>query len=345
MPSLIVFAVGAKILTKSGVVTALAHTPLRRLFAPLGVSAGGFCAFLVGLISGFPTGAAVLADLVRGGEMTREEAESLLPFCNNAGPAFVIGTIGAFLGSPRLGVILFAAQTASAILCVLLTAPQRRQNLIFASLPREAPPRVSAAAIVASAVAEGAAAMLAVSGFVVFFAVFSGSVDAALQAVGIPLGALGTALFAGFLEISGGFSSLSEAGLAGVPLAALAGAMLGFGGMSVFMQAADRAGDSINGGFTTSRYLPGKILCAALCAAFAVLFDAISRARHGVFLVAAALSCVILTVIAVRTLKNHLFFKKRVEKEAGMRYNKNKNDQNKVWEEPIWRINRNMTSR
>lgn len=317
IPSLAVFAVGAKILVKSGACAGAARTPLAHLAAPLGVSAAGFSAFLIGLVSGFPMGAAALSDLVLRGEMTREEAESLLPFCNNAGPAFVIGTVGAaFFGSAQFGVILFAAQTAAAVLGVMLTAPARRK-FISASCgaeKREVPAGrkgASAAGVIASSIAEGAAAMLSVCGFVVFFAVVSGAVSHVMQALNLNIGVLGTALLTGVLEVSGGFAALSGTALPPFALLAVSGAMLGFGGISVWMQAADRAGAA---SLSMSRYFSGKLLCAGLCAVFCVLFGILFQSRRGGFFAAGVIFLWILAGILFRFVKNHLFFKKGVEK-------------------------------
>ena len=318
IPSLAVFAIGAKILVKSGACAGLGRTPLRHLFTPLGVSAAGFSAFLIGLVSGFPMGAAALSDLVSRGEMTREEAESLLPFCNNAGPAFVIGTVGAaFFGSARFGVILFAAQTAAAVLGVMMTAPARRK-FISASCgaeKREMPAGrkgvSSTAGVIASSVAEGAAAMLSVCGFVVFFAVVSGAVSHVMQALNLNMDALGTALLTGALEVSGGFAALAETALPPFALLAVSGAMLGFGGISVWMQAADRAGAAA---LSMSHYFRGKLLCAGLCAAFSVLFGIIFQSKWGGLYAVGMILLWILSGILFRFVKNHLFFKKRVEK-------------------------------
>ena len=57
----------------------------------------------------------------REGQITKEEAEKLLPICNNAGPLFVIGTIGiSFFGDRAVGVNLFLVQVLSILICACL---------------------------------------------------------------------------------------------------------------------------------------------------------------------------------------------------------------------------------
>lgn len=68
-------------------------------------------------VGGYPVGAKTIASLVREKKLSQETAARMLCFSVNAGPSFLIGTVGvALLGSPRLGWILLFAQIASAFL-------------------------------------------------------------------------------------------------------------------------------------------------------------------------------------------------------------------------------------
>ena len=65
--------------------------PIRLL---LGCSDVGAVAFFLGIVGGYPVGGRTVADLCRSGRCSREEAAYLLTFCNNAGPAFILGIAG-----------------------------------------------------------------------------------------------------------------------------------------------------------------------------------------------------------------------------------------------------------
>ncbi len=312
----VLFVMRLKIVIKTGFCEKLARTPVARLCPLLGMSCGGLVAFLVGLVSGFPMGAVALSELVLRGDITKEEAESLMPFCNNAGPAFVVGTIGAsFFGSAGLGAALFAAQTAAAITAVLLTAKKRR-GMLFSEKSEHfhdaAKEKLSAARVVSSSVSEGAAALLSVCGFVVFFCVLSDSLLSLFSALKWNIGGLGGALLRGVFEISGGFAALGKVHDVSAPvMLALSGTMLGFGGISVYMQAADRAGAA---SLSMTRYLSGKLLCALFCAAYAAAFGALMRSATAAAAVGAAALAVLLCAAVIGFVKNKGFFKKRVEK-------------------------------
>lgn len=315
VPSLAVFVVCAKILIGTGFCEWLARTPVGRLCPLLGMSCGGFCAFLIGLVSGFPMGAVALADLVQRGALSQREAESLMPFCNNAGPAFVIGTVGAsFFGSAGFGAVLFAAQTAAAVTAVLVTAKERREILSLRdpAFPLGAGKSPSVLRVVSTSISGGAAALLSVCGFVVFFCVLSDSLLCLFSALSWEVNALGGAVFRGILEISGGFAALGGvSGISAPAKYAVSGAMLGFGGLSVYMQAADRAETA---SLSMERYLPGKLFCAFFCAVYAVIFGG---GLKWAFLAGSLGLAAVLLIFLFRSggfVKNKGFFKKRVEK-------------------------------
>lgn len=67
------------------------------------VSGNGTFAVIAGFLCGYPMGAKVTADLLRGGKITEKEAAYLLSFCNNTSPVFVINYIvGNVLKDDRL---------------------------------------------------------------------------------------------------------------------------------------------------------------------------------------------------------------------------------------------------
>ena len=93
IPALFPFFVAAQLLTALGAAEVLGRAagPLfRRLF---GIDGAGAAAFLLGLIGGYPVGAKAAGSLVRQGLLSPEDGARLLIFCNNAGPAFILGIV------------------------------------------------------------------------------------------------------------------------------------------------------------------------------------------------------------------------------------------------------------
>lgn len=74
-------------------------------------------AFALGVLCGFPLGVKCASELYLDGEISKEEAERLIGFCNNTGPAFLISGVGAGLRkSATDGLILYLCMLISAVL-------------------------------------------------------------------------------------------------------------------------------------------------------------------------------------------------------------------------------------
>ena len=89
---------------------------LRRLGLPVGAAV-----FLVGVVGGYPVGARTVGELYRGGGLTKERAETLLTFCNNAGPSFIFAIAGVrVFGSQKVGLILYGVHILSALAAAMV---------------------------------------------------------------------------------------------------------------------------------------------------------------------------------------------------------------------------------
>ena len=70
----------------------------------------------MGIISGYPVGAKIVANLKENNLCTKLEAERLIAFTNNSGPLFIVGTVGVgMFYSPSLGLILLFTHVLSCL--------------------------------------------------------------------------------------------------------------------------------------------------------------------------------------------------------------------------------------
>ncbi len=212
----------------------------------------GVCALplLAGLLGGYPAGARTAAELFQQGRLSRREAELLLGFCDNCGPAFLLGYVGAgVLGDARAGAYLYLIHVLSALLAGMVLCrlcPGRDPALPGGRTAARSVPFPQAL----TAAGSGAVtATLNICAFVVLFRVL-----AALLPPVLPGAALGV------LEMVTGVSALSP-GRAGF---VWAGAIVGWGGLSVHCQALSAAAP-----LSFRWHWAGKALQAALSAAIA----------------------------------------------------------------------------
>lgn len=122
IPSLLPFAVVSDFLVRSGfsrVVGGKISPVTQKLFRLPGAAG---CAIIMSLVGGFPIGAKMTAQLIEGGEITSVQGRRMMIFCVNAGPAFVIGTVGtAMLASRKAGLILFVSMTITSVLVGIMS--------------------------------------------------------------------------------------------------------------------------------------------------------------------------------------------------------------------------------
>lgn len=272
VPSLFPFFVLSSLVVDLGLAAYLGRA-LEGLMRPL-FRVSGSCAAAValGFIGGYPVGARTALQLYQQGLCSKPEAERLLAFCNNSGPAFILGVVGAgIFGDSRVGLLLYLTHALASLLVGLLFrfhgGAGYRRAAVSPSKPIQA---VTLPAAFTGAVVRSLQSTLNICAFVVFFSVvlqllsafgvFAALADLLALAGFEPEWA--RRLVAGLLELSSGVSSLrGDTHLAGrVSMAAF---MLGWAGLSVHCQVLSFLVDS---GLSAKTYLAGK-LCHGLIAA------------------------------------------------------------------------------
>ena len=140
IPSLFIFSVVGIFLVSSNCLSSFNKflTPFTKLI--FGLRGDLFFVFLVSLFSGYPVGAKLLDNSVKNKEIDENTAGTMLCYCVNAGPAFVVLAVGekVFL-SKNLGYVLllshiltsliFAVLLRSKITNTQITTKDRQQNL------------------------------------------------------------------------------------------------------------------------------------------------------------------------------------------------------------------------
>ena len=229
IPSLFPFFICVNLTSALGLTGVLA-----RVFAPVmrqmfHVSGAGCTAVLCGAAGGYPSGAQCVAALYREGQLSRAEAEYLLLFCNNAGPAFLFGAVGTVLGIGMTGcLLLWGIHLLSALVIGLVNRPKEAPN---AALPPVQ--RANASGAVVEAVRSAGQAVLQITMFVAAFSVLARLLTMAAAHI-LPDGVC--TVLTGMLELSGGIAALANLPIALRWKLALASFFLGFGGLCVWMQ-------------------------------------------------------------------------------------------------------------
>jgi hypothetical protein len=224
-------------------------------------------AALLGFLGGYPLGAKTAAQLLERGAVTRAQAQRLQLFCVNAGPAYLIGAVGAgLLGSRRAGALLFVSMLAAGLAMGLLAkfVPLDAEKAEPMGAAAKPPERIPFDRVLLRAVTQATGSILGVCAWVVLFSALCALLQLLPHGLWPAIPTLNV-----LLEVSSGAVSVVRAGL---PLPVLCAA-LGWGGLAVHCQL---LGDIRATGlplrlFWVSRLLHGA-LAAAVCSALARWF-------------------------------------------------------------------------
>lgn len=211
----------------------------------------GICSFVIimSMIGGFPVGAKMTCDLLESGKISENEAQRLNLFCINAGPAFVIGTVGEiFAKSRQLGVLLFFCSiTASFLMGIMSRAlcdGERKEEYVFAfgSVPNP----VSA---FTDSIADASGSMFAICSWVIIF-------NAVINCILSSGNSICTTALCALLEVTSGIEQ--SCGVLPIPVLA---SILSFGGFSVHCQIFSYVKKS---GLNFKLFYASRIICAVL---------------------------------------------------------------------------------
>ncbi len=200
--------------------------PLARCFR---TSEAGASVYLYGILFGFPLGIKILTEYYKEGYIEKEEAEKLLLFSNNTGPAFLIGTVGiGFLKDFRVGLFLYIMQILISFLFGILISfgspmPEKGSASLYPSISSFSFSKTMQKAIIN---------MLSICGYIIFFSALCSLISPLIPNIFIK------GLFFSFFEIGSASSFLIQNFTPPLLHAMLAFAVC-FSGISVYMQGAD----------------------------------------------------------------------------------------------------------
>jgi sporulation integral membrane protein YlbJ len=121
LPSLLPFFFFTALLSKLGLTDFLSRIfqkPCSKLFRSSGCAS---YAFVMSLLSGYPVGAKIVADLKTLNLIDKDQATRLSCLCSTSGPLFIVGSVGiGMFSSVTVGFILLISHLLSAFSCGLL---------------------------------------------------------------------------------------------------------------------------------------------------------------------------------------------------------------------------------
>ena len=293
IPSLFPFFICIELLKSTPfikIVGRLLNPIMRPLF---NVPGAGATAIALGITSGYPVGAKLSAELYESGDCTKEEAERLLSFTNTSGPLFIIGAVGVgMLGNQQIGILLLLTHFLGSLTVGLIFRNYKNNKSIVSVstakiIPQDKSKINSTLTVnnlgkyMGEAIQKSIESLLIICGYIVFFAIISslakkvGIIDLISKLIAPIFKALSiprnfrSSIITGIIEVTNGIKILSKSittyDIVGISIVAF---LLGFGGISVFMQTASITAKT---NLSLVPYIIGKIFHGSISSLYTYL--------------------------------------------------------------------------
>lgn len=244
LPGLFPFMFLTKLLTELGTAFKASQKlngVSRKLFDTPGVSL--YC-FFMSILSGYPIGAKIIADLNQKNLISDDDAKKMSIFCTTSGPIFVIGAVGVgMLKSFKLGVIIYISHILSSLICGLtFNLISRKKSHQITPLPASFATQEN---IVSKCLSDTISSLFLVGGYITIFYLLTEVLDVCgvvsfltntiskiFPASKLSLIDIKGTLY-GLVEVTHGVKELSSAAQANIPLIC---GLISFSGTSIIMQ-------------------------------------------------------------------------------------------------------------
>lgn len=283
LPSLLPFFIATELLGYTNVIP-LCGKLLNKLMRPIfNVPGEGAFALLMGIISGYPVGAKIVANLKENNLCTDIEAERLIAFTNNSGPLFIVGTVGIGLFyNASIGLILFSTHLLSCLTVGFLfrwwgkSKEKHYRNSDYA-INSSTLSFCNLGEVLSKSIISSINTILMIGGFVVLFSIIISMLNTShlllilsniLKFIGIPE-YLSMGLLTGFIEVTNGISFICSLSSCNIQFRIiLCSFVLGFGGFSVLLQVLSVTSKA---NISIKPYFFGKLLQACFAAFYTYL--------------------------------------------------------------------------
>ncbi len=262
VPTLFPFMMISSIMVYSGADLELGSMLSRILKKIYKYSSFGLYAIFMGFFCGFPMGAKVVSELYGNDKISKSEANTLLAFCNNIGPAYFVGIIIPILhecGYQNTLPFVFGMYGIPAVYGIVMGFLHTDHHASNEIKPQSAQPPSSLAATLKKSCMDNTQALIILGGYITFTNAFRIFLDF------MPFSHNSKNVLSSFLEIIGGVQAIYTTTLIPAQKVFWMMTALCFGGVSCILQTSSFLEKSA---LSLEYYLKHKVLITLLSAIY-----------------------------------------------------------------------------
>ena len=266
LPTLLPFMILTGILVHTDWITKILQPTAPFFKVVFGLSPGGAYVFLLGLLTGYPMGAKLTADLYYAGKISRQEAEYLLTFCNNPSPAFLITYVGHICLEGKLHTgflvgILFLSDMIC--MCFFRFTVYRKSRLFSFYTQKTSRSEYTSVGLLDSVIMSSFETMAKLGGYILMFSILSAAISHFWY-----LTSQGKYIFLGLIEVTTGLNGLLLSGFPYSVRVLFALCISAFGGVCIMAQTKSVLGKELS----LHPYASAKCMNAAVTAVLTLIF-------------------------------------------------------------------------
>lgn len=246
-PALFPFLIFTKLLSELKLIEKISkylYPITSKLFHTSGISA---YVYMMSVLSGYPVGAKLTADLYEHNVISKNEANRIVTFTSTSGPLFIIATVGiGMLHSEKVGIIILISHFVGALLNGLLYRNYKYNKSTTINIANY--PTNNSENILEDIMVNSIKSILIIGGYVSIFFVIITMLNNfnilypikyiltyIFQFLHIPTSTI-TPILNGIIEVTRGCLDLSTISISPTLLTAIATFLISFGGLSIHMQ-------------------------------------------------------------------------------------------------------------
>ena len=230
-PSLFPFFILSDLLINFGFVEFLSNV-LGSFMRIFGLSKTCAYVYFLSFISGSPSGARSVVQLLNNHSITLEEANHLIKFTHSVNPLFVLGTVGSILlGDIKLGfIILFSIILGNSIIGTIFRT--KNNNTLNSNIIHKSKDKDNFIVVLSNSIYNSLDILFLMLGIIIIFLIVSSFIDI------FNFNNTFSLIIKGILEMTQGVKLVSISNLSLIYKSVLITFFLSFGGFSVHMQVA-----------------------------------------------------------------------------------------------------------